>query len=40
MEAYVAKQKDAFGYKGAPDHSKKNYEDMSADELKAEILKG
>ena len=40
MEAYVAKQKDAFGYKGAPSASKKNYEDMSADELKAEILKG
>lgn len=40
MDAYVAKQKDAFGYKGAPSASKKQYEDMSAEELKAEILKG
>ena len=39
MEKYVEKQKDAFGYKGNPNPAKKDYNDMSSAELKAEILK-
>ena len=39
MEKYVEKQKEAFGYKGNPNPGKKDYSDMSAAELKADILK-
>ncbi len=40
MEEYVGKQKDAFGYKSDVRGDKKDYADMSADELKAQILHG
>lgn len=39
-EKYVEKQKGNFGYKSGAHGSKKDYADMSADELKNEILKG
>jgi hypothetical protein len=40
MEEYVGKQKEAFGYKSDVRGDKKDYADMSADELKAQILHG
>ncbi len=38
MDEYVNKQKDAFGYKGEGAEGRKNYEDMTADELRSHIL--
>ena len=38
MDDYVGKHKDSFGYSGGPAAGKKSYDDMSADELKNEIL--
>lgn len=38
MDEYVTKQKDTFGYKSGATDSRKAYEDMTADELKAHIL--
>ena len=38
MDEYVYKQKEAFGYKSEGGGARKNYEDMSASELKNHIL--
>ena len=40
MEDYTSKQADNFGYKGNVLGAKKDYRDMSADELKNHIMKG
>ena len=40
MKDYAAKNAEIFGYKGTPFGAKKSMEDMSADELKNEILHG
>lgn len=40
MKDYAAKNAERFGYKGTPFGAKKSMEDMSADELKNEILHG
>ena len=38
MQAYTEKQKKTYGYDGKVRGGKKDYEDMTADELKREIL--
>lgn len=40
MKDYAAKNAERFGYKGTPFGAKKSMDDMSADELKNEILHG
>lgn len=40
MEEYTSKQADNFGFKGNVLGAKKDYKDMSADELKAHVMKG
>jgi hypothetical protein len=40
MEEYTTKQADNFGYKGNVLGAKKDYKDMSIDELKAHSIKG
>ncbi len=40
MEEYTGKQADSFGYKGKVLGAKKDYKDMSTDELKAHAIKG
>lgn len=40
MEEFTAKQAENFGYKGKPFGGKKDWNDMSAEELKNEILQG
>lgn len=38
MDEYVNKEKDSFGYKSEGGGARKNYDDMSADELKNHLL--
>lgn len=38
MDDYVGKHKESFGYSGNATGAKKSYDDMSAEELKKEIL--
>lgn len=40
MEEYTGKQAESFGYKGNVLGAKKDYKDMSAEELKAHVIKG
>ena len=40
MEEYTGKQADSFGYKGKVLGAKKDFKDMSTDELKAHAIKG
>lgn len=40
MEEYTGKQAEAFGFKGNVLGAKKDYKDMSTDELKAHAIKG
>lgn len=40
MEEYTGKQAESFGYKGKVLGAKKDYKDMSTDELKAHAIKG
>jgi hypothetical protein len=40
MEEYTKKQADNFGYKGGLLGAKKDYKDMSTEELKARQMKG
>lgn len=38
MDEYVSKQKETFGYRSTGSDTRKNYDDMSADELKHHLL--
>ena len=38
MDEYVSKQKETFGYRSTGSDTRKNYDDMSADELKNHLL--
>lgn len=40
MEEYTGKQAESFGYKGNVLGAKKDYKDMSTEELKAHVIKG
>lgn len=40
MEEYTGKQAESFGYKGNVLGAKKDYKDMSTEELKAHVMKG
>ena len=40
MEEYTGKQAESFGYKGKVLGAKKDYQDMSTEELKAHAIKG